>query len=245
MVYQGGKSKYTQYIVPIIQEAIDKSGYTTFIDGCCGGCAIIDKIKCNNKIAIDNNPYLIAFLDYISKNGTGFIPEIPPSKQEWEAVKNNKNNYPKWYVGFIEHLCSFNGRGFIGGYGVVSKLRNSYGGRRMNIIQQAKNLSDIYFVTYDINKLRCKNCVIYIDPPYNNTKKYDSLVGKPFDYEEFWNTARYLSTKNLVFISEQEAPDDFHAIWSKEITRKVKDNLKVTTENLFVYKEGNIYGTLY
>ncbi len=126
MVYQGSKSRYAKYIVPILQSAIEENGYDTFIDGCCGGCNIIDKIKCRNRIAIDNNKYLIAFLNYIVINGTDFITEEPPSREEWNKVKNNKNNYPDWYVGYIEHLCSFNGRGFIGGYGVISSLRNQY-----------------------------------------------------------------------------------------------------------------------
>lgn len=56
MVYQGSKTKYAKEIVPILQNEIDKNNIKTFIDGMCGGCNIIDKIKCENKIAYDINP---------------------------------------------------------------------------------------------------------------------------------------------------------------------------------------------
>lgn len=56
MVYQGSKRRYTKYIVPILQEAIDSNSVDTFVDLCCGGCNIIDKIKAEKKIAVDNNP---------------------------------------------------------------------------------------------------------------------------------------------------------------------------------------------
>lgn len=234
MVYQGGKSKYAQYIVPILQNVIDEGGYSTFIDGCCGGCAIIDKIKCDNKIAIDNNKYLIALFNHLIFGG--MIQEDPPSKAVWDKVKADKEAYPDWYVGLIEHLCSFNGRGFIGGYGADSATRHYYIQRRANLLAQMDNLKDVKFIADDINNLQVKNCVIYIDPPYNHTKKYDSLIGNPFDYDKFWNTARRLSKDNIVFISEESAPEDFESVWSIEVVRNIKGNKKVSIEALFRYK---------
>lgn len=239
MNYQGGKVKYSKYIIPILQDAIDKSGYTTFIDGCCGGCNIIDKINCQNKIAIDNNEYLIELFKHIVECGTDFITEEAPTKEIWDKVKANKEDYPKWYVGYIEHLCSFNSRGWIGGYGVKSKDRYQYGERRNGVIRQAPLLKDIKFIAGDVNELDANKCVIYFDPPYDGTKKYDSLVNNPFDYNKFWNTVRRLSSSNFVFVSEARAPDDFIPIWTLETKRNIRGNTYTATENLFVYKENN------
>ncbi len=238
MVYQGSKNRYAKYIVPILQDAIDKSGYDTFIDGCCGGCNIIDKIKCKKKIAIDNNKYLIAFLRHIVTEGLDFIPDIAPSKTEWGKVKSNKEEYQDWYVGFIEHLCSYNGRGFVGSYGVATSnsSRDYYAERKRNIAKQIKALEGTEFVVGDINNLQCKNCVIYIDPPYNNTQKYDSLVDNPFDYNKFWDTVRKLSKNNLVFVSEEQAPEDFEIIWQNTAKRNIGNSKKVVIEKLFKLK---------
>ena len=60
MVYQGSKTKYAKYIVPILQEVIDKGNYKCFVDGCCGGCNIVDKINAETRIAVDIDPGLIA-----------------------------------------------------------------------------------------------------------------------------------------------------------------------------------------
>ena len=55
----GSKSRIAKYIVPIIQRRMENYNIKTFIDCFCGGCNIIDKVKCNKKIASDNNEFLI------------------------------------------------------------------------------------------------------------------------------------------------------------------------------------------
>ena len=50
---------------------------------------------------------------------------------------------------------------------------------------------------------------------------------------------RKISEDHIVFISEQNAPDDFVAIWSKPFTRTLdvnKDNQFKVTEKLFIHK---------
>jgi len=46
MVYMGSKAKYAEWIVPILQKAIDDNNVKIYIEPFCGGCNIIDKIKC-------------------------------------------------------------------------------------------------------------------------------------------------------------------------------------------------------
>ena len=38
MKYMGSKAKVARYIVPIIQEQIERSGYETYLEPFCGGC---------------------------------------------------------------------------------------------------------------------------------------------------------------------------------------------------------------
>lgn len=81
------------------------------------------------------------------------------------------------------------------------------------------------------------NSVVYSDPPYFNTTKYSK--GMSIDYTEFWDYMRELSKDNIIFISEEQAPDDFIAIFEKQQQRTIdvnKDNVKISTEKLFVHK---------
>lgn len=85
MVYMGSKSKYANQIVPILQKAIDDNNVTTYIECFCGGCNIIDKIKCENKYAFDRSDTLIALLDLASKN----FDAIPKdgNREMWDKGK--------------------------------------------------------------------------------------------------------------------------------------------------------------
>ena len=59
------------------------------------------------------------------------------------------------------------------------------------------------------------------------------------DYIDFWDYMRELSKDNIVFISEEQAPDDFITIFEKQQQRtgdRNKDNVKISTEKLFVHK---------
>ena len=57
-------------------------------------------------------------------------------------------------------------------------------------------LQDIHFETKDLYDLDCEGYMIYIDPPYKDTKPYDS--SEHFDHYKFWEKVRELSKNNLV-----------------------------------------------
>lgn len=109
MWYVGGKIRLSKEIVPILQEFINKNNITTFVDICCGGCNIIDKIECENKIANDINEYLIKMRKNLDKVD---ISKLNITKEHYEEVKNNKNKYPKWYVGLVGFHYSYGGKFF-------------------------------------------------------------------------------------------------------------------------------------
>ena len=75
--------------------------------------------------------------------------------------------------------------------------------------------------------------IVYADPPYNNTTGYGKTK---FNSEDFWEYMRKISKKNKVFISEQNAPNDFMCIWEKPFARTLdvnKNNQFQVTEKLF------------
>ena len=60
---------------------------------------------------------------------------------------------------------------------------------------------------------------------------------KDFNHKEFWNLVRELSKNNIVYVSEQEAPEDFEVVWEKEVRRQIdKNKEKKATEKLFKKK---------
>ena len=113
MKYVGSKSRIAKDIVPIIQKYIDNNNITTYIEPFCGGCNVIDKIKCENKYASDNNLYLIELFKNLDKLNT--LPDTI-DKETYDKVRNNYNCkgniYPEWYTGMIGFLASYNGRFF-------------------------------------------------------------------------------------------------------------------------------------
>ena len=71
-------------------------------------------------------------------------------------------------------------------------------------MKQQKALTNATFVEEDFFNLSLKDTLIYIDPPYKNSKKFKV----PFDYDKFWDKAQELADNNIVLVSEQTIPDD-------------------------------------
>ena len=88
MKYMGSKAKVARYIVPIIQEQIERSGYETYLEPFCGGCNVIDKIEAPQRIASDCNKYLIALMQHIQAGGElpGYIEREEYAKSEPTAT---------------------------------------------------------------------------------------------------------------------------------------------------------------
>ena len=243
MKYMGSKSKISKHIVPIIQSRINEFCISTYIEPFVGGGNIIDKIVANKKIGCDKQHYLIALYQNMEKIKT--LPDFV-DKQHYDDVRQSFNKkdgkYADWYVGAIGFLASYNGRFFDGGYaGLVNTkigtTRNYYAEAKNNLEKQIPYLQNIEWRSGDYKDtcVGAKNCLIYCDPPYYNTKKYG--VSHNFQYDEFWAWVRKMSNENIVLISESTAPNDFECVWEYPIKRTI-DNAKSvqSIERLFELK---------
>ena len=240
MKYMGSKSRIKKYIVPILQEMIDKNNIENYIEPFVGGANVIDSIKCKNKIGADISKPLIELLKSVVE-GKELPQEI--SKEHYSDVRSNKdtNKYEEWYKGAVGYLSSYNGRYFDGGYAgecnTKGGVRNYYQEAKRNIEKQAINLKDITFITSNYQDLEIpNNSLIYCDIPYKNTKQYG--INKNFNHEEFWEWVRKQSEKHIVIVSEQEAPNDFKCIWEQAVTR-TQDNRKRSKaiEKIFMFNK--------
>ena len=249
MKYMVSKSRIAKYIVQILQECIDSNHVTTYIEPFVGGGNVIDKIRCQERIGSDINPYLIALLKRVQE-GKPLLGEV--SRDTYNLVKDawkngtDKAKYEQWYVGNIGFLASYNGRWFDDRYAkpyIVktpngSKTCDGYQESKRNLEKQASNLFNITLKCSEYKEYapqHYKDCVFYLDPPYLNTKPYS--INPTFDHEVFWGWARELSKNNYVYISELVAPKDFEIVWNRSTLVSLDTQHKNTrNECLFKWK---------
>ena len=219
-----------------------------FIDACCGGANIIANTKypivCKTKYAFDNNKYLIALFDKVKFNKLEYIHI---DEDEYKKVKQDfllgNNTYEDWYYGYVGFLFSY-GTIFMDSYARdkdnKGNPRNMGLERFKNLINQKEALKTATFTVENIFNINLdmlnKNMLIYIDPPYKDTKQYNK---QKFDTEKFWNLVREMSKRCIVVVSEYEAPNDFITIWEREIIQNINKRLDTKTqlEKLFAIKD--------
>lgn len=199
----------------------------------CGACNVEAKVKGYDEIICnDNQPYLIALFKALQDGYD--LPEVI-TEEDYHYVKDHKDENPA-LTGFVGFACSFGGKWF-GGY-ARDKAQVNYALRgKKSLAQKMKGLMDAKFTCLDYRDVELPDgCVIYADPPYDNTTQYENVR---FNSNDFWEYAREVSKTHLMFISELSAPEDFVSIWHKQITRTLdrnKSNQFKATENLYVHK---------
>ena len=228
----GSKNRIAKEIIPIITKNLKENQW--YVEPFVGGCNMIDKIEHPYKIGADNNKYLIALFQYIQNKG-----ELPTyiSKEEYEKVKENKDNYSDWYVGFVGFICSFRGKFFNGFVNndilkATGKIQHYQKQQINNILNQSNKLNDVKFECCSYDELVIpSNSIIYCDPPYNHTSKYKT---GDFDSDKFWDWCCEMTNEgHKVFISEYNAPSYFTCIWEKEVKTNLSTKVKTSTEKLY------------
>lgn len=246
MTFMGSKAKYAKYIVPIIQKCIDDNDIKVYYEPFCGGCNIVQHIKCEQKIASDKSDVLIALLIQMRDDFSKVLKD--GSRELWDKGKAYvKDGYMPddmtlAEIGAMGYFASYNNGGYCLGYANNSATRNYFNEAYRNAEKQAPFLKGVEFKCCryeDCAPEDIKGACFYLDPPYKGTRRYDYAQNGTFDYEKYWNWVRQISKDNYVFASEQTAPDDFQTIWQKEINRTMtKDNKFKAVEKLFVYENG-------
>ena len=239
----GSKAKYAGSIVPILQKMIEDNNIKTYIEPFCGGCSIIERIKCDKKLAYDKSETLIALLKQIQED----ITKLPKdgNRRMWDEGKAYvKDGTPLTTmtlaeVGAIEFFASFSNGGFPRGYAKNTETRNYYqeAWRNHNKQKDLESYNKIHFLNndyrdIDLNKFDLNTTVLYCDSPYKGTKPY--AIDRKFDFDSYYNWLRETSKKVPIF-SEQNMPDDFPIIWEKEAKRTAgKDNNFKACEKLYL-----------
>lgn len=238
MKYMGSKARISKEILPIILK--DRKEEQWYVEPFCGGCNSLDKVV-GNRIASDTNKYVISLWKSLQN---GWIPPRRMSKEEYEYIKNNKEDNLA-LTGWAGVACSYSGKwfgGYAGDYPVSRKRKDgtlpNYQDESFNTaLKQASLLKNVIFHNLSYKELSIpENSIVYCDPPYEGTTKYKD----DFDHVAFWEWVRNKSKEgHTVFVSEYSAPSDFNCVWEKQIKSSLSANgkfggSKVSTEKLFV-----------
>ncbi len=249
MRYCGSKARFIKKMLPILTSKLDKEN-GIFVDAFGGGMNVISEIDCNSKVAIDNNRYVISLWKHLQEHGMKDIP-MELTREEYFDIKenylNHEDKYPDFLTGYVGTCCSYGGAWF-NGYAGYNPKRNEDHIKEAYInlekhVTFFKNLDKTRFIYDDYYSAArwyfSPNTIIYCDPPYASTKKYE----RDFDNLAFWQWVREVHSRvKEIYISEYEAPKDFKCIWSKKKADGMgtccaggKTNIKV--EKLFKLKK--------
>ena len=238
MKYMGSKNRIAKHLLPIMLAECEKHGITKWVEPFVGGANMIDKVPDTfERIGYDLNNYIIEMFNSLQQ---GFIPKDLYSKEEYDHIKSNKDE-DKALTGYVGINCSYSGKWFGGYAGTVDTkggVRNYQYEAKKNVINQVKNLSGVDFICESYENLDFENCLIYCDPPYKSTTSYS--VGN-FDHDKFFDWCRKQAKKNVVFVSEYNAPEEFECVWQQEVKSSLSANgviggNKVSVEKLFKVK---------
>ena len=232
MKYVGSKQRFSKQIYNKICE-ISPRNNRPWVEPFAGGMNMIANIPFEDgpRYANDINEYVIDMFIALTK---GWVPPDIITEEIYTKIKNNKNAYPKYLVGFVGIGCSYSGKWF-GGYARgnnKNKIRNYCLESKNNVLKQIQKLKDVYYCSSEyFNIIIPENSIVYCDPPYANTVKYKD----DFNTTYFWDWVRKISKHYDVFISEYKAPEDFDCILEIETFNTLDKNTgsKKGIEKLF------------
>lgn len=228
MKYMGSKKRLQKYLVPIINKEIKDGGFSLYVEPFVGGANMIEAIDCETKVGYDNNLYLIEMLKYVVNYGID-ESHLPTriSRDLYSKVREDYNSgegsFTESFIGWIGFMASYNGRFFSGGYsGHEVKGRDYIREAINNLKNQIVDLKDVQFYHSDYRDIEVKGALIYCDPPYKDSKKYDT--SRDFGHDEFYLWCRKMAEHNTVLISEYTLPEDgFELVWEKELNVNLMD----------------------
>lgn len=237
MKYMGSKSKYASEILPII--LAHRSVGQWYVEPFLGGgntFYLVDGKKMGN----DTNKYVVAMIKAV---GEGWVPPYDVSEHEYNVAKLLPEHMGDETIGFIGIGCSYGGKWF-GGYARGNNQtgipRNYAEESAKNILKQQDGFKDAIYTSLSYDKMDIPaNSIIYCDPPYANSTKYN----REFDSESFWNWCNgMVDIGHTVYVSEYNAPDGWRCVWKKEVNSSLTKDTgsKKAVEKLFTKEPSDV-----
>jgi len=226
MQYLGGKSRIAKQIIDIM--SAEREEGMTWVEPFMGSGKVISKVS-GRRIGADINHEMIALFKAIRG---GWKPPTEVTREFYQTIKNNQENYTDHLKGFVSIGCAFGGKRW-DAYAQNNKGRN-YARCAYDALMKLKpQIKDIELFSCDYNSLNIPSrSLIYCDPPYANTGGY----GFEFDHDEFYQWCRdRVADGHYLFVSEYNMPSDFQEVWSREtdVTLSPNNNSLKKVERLY------------
>lgn len=230
MKFMGSKARLAKELLSTILPFRLKK--QLWVEPFVGGGNLLDKVT-GPRLASDVDPHVISALKTI-RDSLHLIPKSKSqfSEQDYASIKANPEHPLYGYVGFA---LSYGGKWF-GGWRRDSQQQRDYVAEAYrNAVHQSKLLQGAKLLCCSYLKLKIPpESLVYCDPPYQNTTKY--RTSNHFDSKQFWEWVRSLhGLGHTVFVSEYEAPSDFHCVYQKLLTSSLTADTgsKSAIEKLF------------
>ncbi|QYC51365.1 hypothetical protein [Acinetobacter phage BUCT628] len=224
MKYMGSKNRIAKHLLPIMLAEAEKNNITTWIEPFVGGANMIDKVPdIYKRVGYDLNEHAIYALIGIRDD----VEQFPDNLNESEY--NKLKGLPPCTIGsWVRIACSFGGIFESKLAADRTGLRNYAQEAKRNALKQSPKIQYVDFICESYENLDFENCLIYCDPPYQGTSGYKT---GSFDHERFFDWCRNQAKKNIVFVSEYNAPDDFIEVWRGEVKTNFASTRKKATHN--------------
>lgn len=211
MQYLGGKYRIRKKLGAFLTEQAKGSAF--FLDLFCGAGNVVANVSHPRRYANDGNRYIIAVLKRAQRGGE--FPDVI-TEEFYQQVKNNKDAYPDWLVGFVGFGCSFGGKFFRG----FARGDQNYASLAANSLSKI-DLSGVQLSASDYQNAEIPkgSGLIYCDPPYENTTGYSIA----FDTEQFYKWAREQAQKHTVLVSEYEHNARGPILWLLESNKVLRN----------------------
>ena len=221
----GSKNRIAKHLLPIMLAECEKNNITTWVEPFVGGANMIDKVPDSfERIGFDLNDHCIHALIDIRDNAEKLPDSV--SESEYRSLFGLK---PAPINSWIRFMLSFGGKldnGYAREKGSDETTFCGYGKR--NALKQSPKIQSVQFICDSYENLSFENTLIYCDPPYAGTSGYKTGA---FDHGKFFEWCRVQAKKNIVFVSEYNAPDDFECVWQGEIKTNFASSRKTATHN--------------
>lgn len=207
----------------------ESAGVKTWVEPFVGGANMIDKVPSSyERIGYDLNDHVIHALIDIRDNS-----EVLPDNVSESEYKSYKGLQAESITSWVRIACAYGG--IFEGVMARGGNRNYTKEAKNNALKQSPKIQNVQFICDSYENLSFTNTLIYCDPPYQGTAGYKT---GEFDHEKFFDWCREQAKRNIVFVSEYNAPDDFIEVWRGEIKTNFFSNRKSAThkavERLFI-----------
>lgn len=225
MKYMGSKNRIAKHLLPIMLAECEKHGITKWVEPFVGGANMIDKVPDSfERVGYDLNDHVIHALIDIRDN----VESLPDSISE-DEYKSYKGLPPQSITSWARFACAYAGI-FEEKLAIDRRKGRKPAAKQatMNALKQSPKIQNVQFICDSYENLDFTNALIYCDPPYQGTSGYKTGA---FDHGKFFEWCREQAKKNIVFVSEYNAPDDFECVWQGEIKTNFASQRKSATHN--------------